>query len=349
MINNNIKDELIINNSEWDILKNNISNNSNNLEFKFKNNKLHETNKKINSIIIQTNNVMNSYEDKKYIWSKKTTFIWNNTKIYNSKNKLLNEKYMLYKNKILGIGQFGKVYFGQNVWNSLNIAIKISLHFNEQNINITTLEYNCMIKFNHNNIVKIYDFFQIKHKYYIIMEYCNGGTLKKFINENKNIDEQTAITYLKQILCGLKQIHENNIVHRDLKPDNIFFHNDILKISDFGLWKILNSNDILLWIVGTPFYMSPQIIMNDIYSKSCDIWAIGVIYYQMLFNKHPYNIKWVADYKQKINLNSLQIDYHNIKISDKSKILINNCLIYDENKRFNIDEIINFITSNFNN
>ena len=150
--------------------------------------------------------------------------------------------------KELGTGGFGKVNQVFSKLDNKYFAMKeISLKGeSEENINKIKSEANILSKFNSDNIVKYFDSFQDKEKFYILMEYCNGKNLKIFLDEHKNnntlIEEDIVYNIIKQICLGIKKIHEMKIIHRDLKPENIFMNENMqIKIGDFGISKQFSS------------------------------------------------------------------------------------------------------------
>lgn len=138
-------------------------------------------------------------------------------------------------------------------------------------------------------------------------ELCDGGDLAKMIKTRKTLPEREALEILKEIINGYRGINRFGIVHRDLKPANIFFSEGKVKIADFGfaiqnadLRKNSNYN------VGSPIYMPLEALNDNHYSSKSDIWAIGVIFYEMLTGRTPWKAKTEADLKRQIKAISIK-------------------------------------------
>jgi serine/threonine-protein kinase ULK/ATG1 len=102
-------------------------------------------------------------------------------------------------------------------------------------------------------------------------------------------DEQEAYQIFLQIINGMNELVKLHIVHRDLKPANILYNKGVFKLADFGLAKYVDHEcQLLRTQAGTPFYMAPQILLREKYTSKCDIWSLGIIYYQLLFGKFPW-------------------------------------------------------------
>lgn len=147
-----------------------------------------------------------------------------------------------------------------------------------------------MKKVHHENIVKLYDVYQTSNNMYIITQLCDSD-LSSYLENNgkdKSLPEADAKRLLKQIMKGAKYLHSNGIIHRDLKPANILIKNGVCKISDFGFAKNLGQATIMRSIVGTPLYMSPQLLKGIKYTSKSDLWSIGLIYYEMLHGRTPW-------------------------------------------------------------
>ena len=158
-------------------------------------------------------------------------------------------------------------------------------------------ETDLMKKLNHPNITKILEMFEDEKYFMIIMEYINGGNLFSFVKKRRKLSEKTAKFLFRQIILGIKYIHEQNIVHRDIKLENLLIDlNNNVKICDFGIGrKIKNKNQLLHDQCGTLMYMAPEILLS---SKEkgyegfpVDIWSSGISLYIMLSGTLPFNYK----------------------------------------------------------
>lgn len=113
------------------------------------------------------------------------------------------------------------------------------------------------------------------------------------MNDKGKIVESEAKKILCDLLNGFSELVKDNIIHRDLKPENILINDGVFKLCDFGFGKLVEGNfgqQMLQTQVGTPLYMSPQILMNKPYTTKSDVWSLGLIYFEMLFGKTP----WLA-------------------------------------------------------
>ena len=194
-------------------------------------------------------------------------------------------------NKSIGKGAFSKIYAGYTLFSNKNVAIKkIKSEKYKKKSKLLDREIKIMKSLCHPNIIKLFDVIRDKNEIFIIMELCSNGDFSKFLN-NRPLKEKHAHRFLHQITDGLKYLHENKIVHRDLKPQNILLtDNYVLKISDFGLAKIFNDN-MSETICGSPLYMAPEILTYKRYDSKADLWSVGIILFEMLSGKTPYNSK----------------------------------------------------------
>ena len=123
---------------------------------------------------------------------------------------------------------------------------------------------------NHPNIVLYIDSKLEKQALLIVMEYVNGGNLHDFLlTQTVKLDEEVVMNFFIQIIVALNHIHSKNVLHRDLKTQNLLIdrHHKILKISDFGISKVLSSKSKAMSVVGTPCYISPEVCEHSPYNK----------------------------------------------------------------------------------
>lgn len=137
----------------------------------------------------------------------------------------------------------------------------------------------------HPFIVQFFGSFMEKKDFCIVTEYCEGGDLYCYIEQQKNkgetFTEGRVMEWFIQLLLGVNYLHERLVIHRDLKTKNIFLKNWILKIGDFGVSRVLSLSDMATTITGTASYMSPEIFSNTGYNTKSDIWSLGCILYEM--------------------------------------------------------------------
>ena len=260
-----------------------------------------------------------------------------------------NDKYI--RGKKIGKGTFGTVYESKNIIFNNKVAMKIiPKDYHMDNLLIKN-EIDILKKLSHPNIVRIYEFFESKNCFYIINEFCPNGELYNYIN-NSTLDEEQLSVIFYQVFSGLKYLHENNILHRDLKPENILIAKkeiDLLdnkeyfwiQIIDFGTAKIFENDKNENSVVGSPYYIAPEVLNKD-YNEKCDTWSVGVILYMFLVGLPPFNgenhIEIINSIKTK------NYDENNPKLitrSEEVRDLIKHLLEKDTNKRLSSKEALN--------
>jgi serine/threonine protein kinase len=223
------------------------------------------------------------------------------------------------------------------------VAVKVidkKIFANHYNLKNIQSEIEIMKKIEHRNIVKLLDVYQTTNNMYIITEFCDEGDLMHCLKARKKIPEKEAVRLLKDIIDGFNYLSSLGITHRDLKPANILLKNGRCKIGDFGFAKNLQygENTIMSSIVGTPLYMSPQILNRMGYTTKSDLWSIGLIYYEMLHGFTP----WPANNEIQLinNIMSRQIAF-DASVSEKSRDWIKAALKIKEEDRMSWEDAYN--------
>lgn len=220
------------------------------------------------------------------------------------KNKTKDKQYI---KQFEVIKQIGKGHYGEVLKvkkNKENYALKKIIQYKKKWLDS---EINCLKHINKSNkecqyIVRFYQSFEISSeeltKHYLVFELCKGIELFEYITVYERLNELQTKKIIKMLLKAIKFLHDLNIVHRDVKPENImveYNENNLdivknIKLIDFGLAKHLPENfeTRMSTKLGTPYYMSPEILNKD-YNYLCDEWSIGVIFYILLAGYPPFN------------------------------------------------------------
>uniref|UniRef100_A0A0K0E9M5 non-specific serine/threonine protein kinase n=1 Tax=Strongyloides stercoralis TaxID=6248 RepID=A0A0K0E9M5_STRER len=190
--------------------------------------------------------------------------------------------------RVEGKGSFGKaILYKRKIDNTYVIIKEIVMHslsFSERQSALN--EVSLLSQLDHPNIISYYDSFEDDGILMIEMEYADGGNLGQFLlMQEEYLNEDIIWFIFTQIVDGVSYLHQNSILHRDLKTANIFLTktNDV-KIGDFGISKIMGTNtkmDGANTVIGTPYYISPEMCEGKNYNESTDIWAMGCILYEM--------------------------------------------------------------------
>ena len=192
----------------------------------------------------------------------------------------------------IGKGAIGTVYKGINIENASIVAIKqISLeNLREEDKKSMKMEINLLKKLKHENIVKYIDAHYTEIHLNIILEYVDSGSLSSIIKKFGSFQESLVAIYIKQVLTGLDYLHSQGVVHRDIKGANILTTKEgLVKLADFGVATRLAEGEKAVSVVGTPYWMAPEIIeMRGHVSTSCDIWSVGCTVIELLTGTPPY-------------------------------------------------------------
>ncbi|KAJ5068734.1 serine/threonine-protein kinase sty46-like isoform x1 [Anaeramoeba ignava] len=195
-------------------------------------------------------------------------------------------------NKLVGVGGFGKVYKG--VWEGTEVAIKVLLpeKINDENIESFRQEVEVMGALRHPNIVLFMGAHMIKEPYCVITEFMEGGSLFDLIHKKKDI--VLSSSQMKNILLGIARgmnyLHCSGMLHRDLKSLNVLLDLQYnVKICDFGMSRMKQDQNVMTGLIGSYYWMAPEILANIKYDEKIDVFSYAIVLYELVARKIPYD------------------------------------------------------------
>jgi calcium-dependent protein kinase len=196
----------------------------------------------------------------------------------------------------------------------------------------------------HANIIKVIDIYKDSVNSILITERYQGEELLERLNQQGKLSENQVASYIKQIASALSYLHSKNIVHRDIRPEFIVFlnkdPNSCLKIIDFGSCKHFEKNLRELERIGSPYYMSPEIISHN-YNEKCDIWSLGVITYLLLSGSIPFTGNTEAEVLESVLRTKISFEGKRWKkISPEAKDIISKMVLRNSPERLTAQEVI---------
>ncbi|KPV72679.1 uncharacterized protein RHOBADRAFT_55761 [Rhodotorula graminis WP1] len=243
--------------------------------------------------------------------------------------------------EVLGTGAFGEVKQAswtpppgnphyddaQKVGGHIEVAVKvIKKKALKGDLQAVHDEVEVLTGLNHPNIVKLYDSFESKEKFYLAFQLASGGELFEKIASRGKFTEGDAATVITHLLEGIKYLHDHHIVHRDIKPENLLYikpNSDQLVIADFGIAKHIEDNESLTSLAGSPGYAAPEVLLKQGHGKPVDLWSAGVVTYTLLCGYIPFRATGTQELIEECK--AAKLEFHNkywSKVSDDAKAFI---------------------------
>ncbi|XP_037090681.1 death-associated protein kinase 2-like, partial [Pollicipes pollicipes] len=205
-------------------------------------------------------------------------------------------------------------------------------------------EVNLLMQMAHPNVISLHDVFDNDVYVILVLELVRGGELFEYVTERERLTEAEASFFIKQILHGLEHMHSKLIAHLDLKPENVMLltrNHTQIKLIDFGLSRRMEPGDEQRHMLGTPEFVSPEIVNYEPLCLGCDMWAVGVITYILLSGASPF----LGDTQQETFANIVACDYYFDEeyfsgTSESAKDFISRLFVRDPRGRADVRECL---------
>jgi serine/threonine protein kinase len=208
-------------------------------------------------------------------------------------------------------------------------------------------EVEIMQSLDHPNIIRIHEVFNTTSKLFIIMELLTGGDLMDTLIalHGQLIPEEESRQFVIQMVSALCYLHARDIVHRDLKPENILLtaeNSGLIKLTDFGMSRVANNH--MQTVCGTPMYLAPEALMSlqgstDGYSKSVDLWSLGIITYILLYGEPPFDDESDVPLLVQVQQGRV-VFYDDVPVSPTAKDFVQRLLLKDPRDRMTMDQVL---------
>lgn len=253
--------------------------------------------------------------------------------------------------KPLGKGKFGNVYLAREKKSKFIVALKVLFKNAIKKADIehqVRREIEIQTHLRHPNILRMYGYFHDDARIYLILEYAPGGACYKELQKHTCFDEKRTVKYIVQLARALKYCHSKKVIHRDIKPENLLLGvNGELKIADFG-WSVHAPSSRRTTVCGTLDYLPPEMVQGKMHTEKVDLWSLGVLCYEFLVGKPPFEAKSYEETYRRISKALYQFPSH---VSEGARDLIQKLLVINPDRRLSLDGVLAhpWITKNLEN
>uniref|UniRef100_A0A8C9V3I4 non-specific serine/threonine protein kinase n=1 Tax=Scleropages formosus TaxID=113540 RepID=A0A8C9V3I4_SCLFO len=240
----------------------------------------------------------------------------------------------------LGKGKFGNVYLARERQSKFILALKVLFKKQLESAGVEhqlRREVEIQSHLRHPNILRLYGYFHDSSRVYLILEFAPKGELYSELQRCGHFDEQRSATYMKELADALQYCHSKKVIHRDIKPENILLGaNGEIKIADFG-WSVHTPSSRRSTLCGTLDYLPPEMIEGRTHDEKVDLWSLGVLCYEFLTGKPPFETQSHEETYRKISRVDFRYPDH---MSSGSRDLINKLLKHNPLHRLPLHAVL---------
>ncbi|XP_021348036.1 aurora kinase A-like [Mizuhopecten yessoensis] len=240
----------------------------------------------------------------------------------------------------LGKGKFGNVYLAREKSTKYIVAIKVLFKSQLQKSGVEhqlRREIEIQSHLSHPHILRLFQYFHDKTRVFLVLEYAPKGELYKELMKITRFDEKRTATYMFQMASALLYCHSKKVIHRDIKPENLLLGlTGDLKIADFG-WSVHAPSSRRTTLCGTLDYLPPEMIEGKLHDEKVDLWSLGVLCYEFLVGKPPFEADNNTDTYRRITKVDLQFPSY---VSSPARNLISMLLKHDPSQRITLEKVL---------
>ena len=226
--------------------------------------------------------------------------------------------------RALGKGKYGNVYLAREKESGVVVALKVIFKKQVDRHAIYDQlrdEVEIQSRLRHPGVLRLYGYFHDDKRVYLVLELATGGELYKRLQAEERFSEAQTARWIAQIADALRVVHENKVIHRDIKPENLLLDaEDNLKIADFG-WSTIAKHKRKTFC-GTLDYLAPEMLSDGVYDNRVDVWALGVLCYECLTGRAPFETSDSVDETHRNIINMTPRYPDDVHVSDEAKSLI---------------------------
>ncbi|CAI9118191.1 OLC1v1019725C1 [Oldenlandia corymbosa var. corymbosa] len=260
-------------------------------------------------------------------------------------SEALKKNYRVYDE--LGRGRFGVVYKAYSKISGEPVAVK---SINKTQIGDCSLDRKCL--YNEAkvmnklsgvpHILRFFEVYEDENFVHIVLERCNGSDLFGRILSRNVFSEEEAFAVMRPLMEAIAHCHRLGIAHRDIKPENVVFNDqNELKLADFGSAEFFQGDQLMSGVVGTPYYIAPEVVSHRDYNEKIDIWSAGVILYMMLAGFPPFHGQSAKDIFEAVLRANLRFPTQVFRsVSPTAKDLLRKMLTKDVHRRFSAEQVL---------